>query len=531
MRFDYHGTGDSEGCDEEPRRLDTWRANICDAVAWLKRETGCRFITLIGLRIGATLVCLQAQEHAVDNLVLWEPVIRGKRFVRELSALSLTASLTTDNSGNLEAAGFVYTKETVESLSQLDLLNVSPLFARGLVVRRDQGQADTSLADHLRKLGRNVEQVTLPGYDEMMAEPQDTKVPEEAIANIARWLAKSDPQQTGNMSSVKFKAEALMTHDAAGIRESVRRISARPDIFGIATEPVSCLPTRPWIVLLNGGAAYRIGPNRLYVQLARRLAALGFPNMRVDITGIGDSEADAGREENDTYSATAVRDVAVICDCLRQLQPARPIVLMGLCSGAYASFQAAAQLPHKEITESILLNPLTFFWRDGMTLSTSPTQHLQAWHYYRRLIFDWGSWRKLLTGKTNLGFRGSLKRFSASLFRKRQEASESKQAHATTGPLIYSHPARDNLSGDLTRVEAFSRKLAMFISENDPGYYLLMHKARRKANALIRSGDLRCFFVEKADHTFSTSSSREALCQLLASHLCERYGAGPERAG
>src|SRR5260370_2419904 len=44
VRFDYHGTGDSGGSDEDPDRVATWLANIKDAQAWLTRQLGCNRI-------------------------------------------------------------------------------------------------------------------------------------------------------------------------------------------------------------------------------------------------------------------------------------------------------------------------------------------------------------------------------------------------------------------------------------------------------------------------------------------------------
>src|SRR5947209_7243554 len=35
LRFDYHGTGDSAGSDEDPDRVATWLANVRDAHRWL----------------------------------------------------------------------------------------------------------------------------------------------------------------------------------------------------------------------------------------------------------------------------------------------------------------------------------------------------------------------------------------------------------------------------------------------------------------------------------------------------------------
>ena len=39
---------------------------------------------------------------------------------------------------------------------------------------------------------------------------------------------------------------------------------------------------------------------------------------------------------------------------------------MGMCSGAYMAFHSAAQLGNPIVVESVLINPLTFYWKEGM---------------------------------------------------------------------------------------------------------------------------------------------------------------------
>ena len=523
LRFDYHGTGDSEGSDHDAQRLAIWRANVRDAAAWLRDHGGCSHLSLIGLRMGATLAALYADEHRVENLVLWEPIVKGRRYVRELTALNLTASQATEASSGIEAMGFVFTHETTQALAKVDLLNVVPQCEHGLIVRSDKGTKDTVLHDHLAKLGRSIQQVAYPGYEEMMAEPQFTEVPGSALAGIVEWLASHNTRAAKPGTLARIPALAVtQTCGQSPVRESIHPISTELALFGILTEPSERITERPWIVMLNAGAAYHVGPGRLHVPLARHLATLGYPCLRMDITGLGDSPADDVRHENDAYAATAFRDVAMTCDYLNRLQPNRPIVLMGLCSGAYAAFQSAVQFPHSALVESILLNPLTFFWREGMSLTTSPTQRLQTWHYYRGIIFDSENWRQLFSSESEAGLSGAVQRFFQRMF-PRKDKTSSPQANRDTGS-VYGHPAKENLSADLARVAAASRRLAMFVSEGDPGRFLLMHQAKRKATQLIRKGMLKCFSIKGADHTFSTEASRQMLTQALTDYLASRFG-------
>ena len=527
MRFDYHGTGDSDGTEYDPLRLATWQANVNDAVAWLRGSAGCRKISLVGLRLGATLAALYAEQHEVDSLVLWAPIVKGRRYVRELTALSQTAlHAAGEAAAGIEAVGFVYAHETAAELAQMDLLSCSMRCKQVLIASNANAPGDASLLDHLSKQGVAVESMALSGYEGMMAEPHDTEVPHAAVQRIADWMkAKSQPVFTPRPFVPPAGATSMQTCGPASVRESMHRISNAPDLFGIMTEPIGSSSSLPWIVMLNAGAAYRIGPGRLHVPLARQLAAVGYPCLRIDINGIGDSVAADLEKENDAYAATAFRDVSLVCDYLHALRPGHPIVLMGLCSGAYVAFQSAAQLPHRAIIESILINPLVFFWKEGMIINETNTEQLVAWREYGRAIFKWSHWKNLLTGKTRTGFVGSLKRFAGHLLprflKSGKPAAPSTQPAPQSG---YAHPARQDLPGDLNRVVVAGRTLAMFVSDNDPGHFLLMVQARHKATQLMKQGKLQCHFIPNADHTFSTAQARQTFYQSLTDYLHQRFG-------
>ena len=166
LRFDYHGTGDSAGCDEDPNRLATWLANVLDASKFLRNDLDCEKVSLVGLRMGATLATLASALEEIDSLLLWNPVVSCRQYVREMKALSLTAPIKApplaDAPGDVEAAGFILTKQTVDELSELDLLKAKPRCRRALILARDDGPEDRRMFDHLTSQGITVSQTRSP---------------------------------------------------------------------------------------------------------------------------------------------------------------------------------------------------------------------------------------------------------------------------------------------------------------------------------------------------------------------------------
>jgi len=66
---------------------------------------------------------------------------------------------------------------------------------------------------------------------------------------------------------------------------------ARQSLAGIVTEPAIRRGARVTkaVILLNAGIVHRVGPGRIYVKIARALAAMGFVVLRFDFSGLGDS--------------------------------------------------------------------------------------------------------------------------------------------------------------------------------------------------------------------------------------------------
>lgn len=121
-------------------------------------------------------------------------------------------------------------------------------------------------------------------------------------------------------------------------------------LLGILSEPDS--PTqRPTVLLLNAGLVHRVGPFRMNVDLARRLAAAGFSAFRLDISGLGDSGPRPGQWE---LQDRALIDAQEAMDFLAQRTGARRFIAAGLCAGALHAHGIAVSDPR--VVGAVLLD-------------------------------------------------------------------------------------------------------------------------------------------------------------------------------
>jgi exosortase A-associated hydrolase 2 len=92
VRIDYEGHGDSDG-ETAALGLTDWADDVCDAAAWLERESGVRPLTLAGCRAGALVAAEAAARLKARRLVAWCPVLLGEDHVHDLLRLNLTTQM------------------------------------------------------------------------------------------------------------------------------------------------------------------------------------------------------------------------------------------------------------------------------------------------------------------------------------------------------------------------------------------------------------------------------------------------------
>jgi pimeloyl-ACP methyl ester carboxylesterase len=85
LRFDYIGTGDSDG-DSSDFGLSEATRDIEAAIEELKDAAAVTRVSLVGLRLGALLAARVASSSSshVERVVLWDPVVSGEHYLQEL---------------------------------------------------------------------------------------------------------------------------------------------------------------------------------------------------------------------------------------------------------------------------------------------------------------------------------------------------------------------------------------------------------------------------------------------------------------
>jgi hypothetical protein len=131
-----------------------------------------------------------------------------------------------------------------------------------------------------------------------------------------------------------------------GYRERVCKFGSHGGLIGILTEPVGetreLTGAHPAIVVSNVGLNHRPGPNRLWVEFARRMAEKGFITLRFDLSGLGDSTS---RCDNLSTTERHNADTREAVEFVLQKKQLSRVALIGLCSGVDPAHAVALEDP------------------------------------------------------------------------------------------------------------------------------------------------------------------------------------------
>ena len=203
MRFDYFGSGDSAGTSTDAS-LDQWQADITTGLTELKDIADVSKVSLIGLRLGATIAATtRLQNKAVNKLVLWDPVVNGTTYLDELRNMhqSLLGNLKNlhnnrtphQSQGVEEILGFRYADSLITEIRALNLLELTEFSAEKIVLIVSEPKSEyDQLREHLNSLNLLIgyQEISSNGAWNDLAEIENALIASEAINAITSELRK-----------------------------------------------------------------------------------------------------------------------------------------------------------------------------------------------------------------------------------------------------------------------------------------------------------------------------------------------------
>jgi dienelactone hydrolase len=350
MTFDYDGTGDSAGIDEDPDPIGRTVASVHAAIDYLKAIPGPPGpVIVIGLRAGAVVAAYAAVKRSdVAAIALWAPV-SGRAFLREHRVFSQLSDTNPPpprgrardlGVRGFEANGCVFTDEAVDALEAMDLKKLEkPPAPRIFVLHRADMRSFRAPPEAWSTA--EFEEQDAPGYAEMMDPPWLWIPPRIATRALVDWVHRVAAPHRPSLGAL---APLQITPEDHGVmpdgsEERGVWFGPRGRRFGVLTLPKGAKPDHACL-LVSSVFSYRIGPNRSNVFLARRLASMGIASLRVDVTGVGDSREHIARPPAHPYDEAAVGDAVHAIDHLRSMGFAR-LSAAGICAGAFVCWRAA----------------------------------------------------------------------------------------------------------------------------------------------------------------------------------------------
>jgi pimeloyl-ACP methyl ester carboxylesterase len=515
LRYDLPGTGDSSGDAADAGLVDSWIRSVADAAKELRSVASVRDVTVIGIHLGAMLAMKAISQGAdVRQMVLWGPASTGGKVLRELRAAANVERwehLRDEDAPpqpmpGFESGGFLISPETQRALEELDVSSLpwrTP--PRVLLLSRDDLPPDDRIVEGLHTSLPHVAIAPGHGYAAMMASPQESVCSVETVDLIADFIA-SDFHETPPLEKVAHKKAAIpLSHAAARPEhvaprtlESVFSIDASSlRMFGILAEPDPAVPRNDYcLVYLNAGGVRHTGPNRMWVESARRWAARGVASLRLDLQGIGESDGEQAIDVPSLYRETFIQQIEIAIEGLRKYTGAKRFGAIGLCSGACWAFHAAARI--QDVDSAILVNPSLLWWDPSVD---------------RRRILGplasgftgWAEWSRVIRGGIERGnFQGAARKITGMFGWARREGNG------------YLHLGFRNMEQAWSALEQRRKRVTLVFREGEP---LLAEMDAAGQLPPLWNSYARCIRIPNGGHTMRPLWAQKIVHDLIDQEL------------
>lgn len=495
LRFDLPGTGDSSGNALDSGLFEAWIHSVDDAAAELRAVTGVKDVAVVGVRLGALLALAAAARGAnLQDLILWGATASGRAMLRELRAFGNIERLEYGNgdpndSGRLpgiEIGGFLIAPETQRALEDLVFSPLPDMRGRrALLLSRDDLPVDAKLSRALQSAGCALESGKGTGYAAMMGLPHEAIPPFAAARTIAEFVNGTNlPRDTPTATA---QSKAVCQEAGNGVTETIYTPGA---FFGVLTESQS--PAELCILFLNAGAVRHTGPNRMWVEAARRWGQRGVASLRMDVPGVGESDGAETLGTEGLYQDGLVEQIQIAMDSLRSRLGVQRFIAVGLCAGAFWAFQAAQRSP--ELEAAILFNPRLFFWDPEVDRRRLLRRTVKG-------LSEWGDWCRLARGDVPLE---SIKQAARVALDRLQSGDDNRSLQIP----------RERMTEAWAAIQRNRNRMTFIFTEGEPLLREMEEEGQLPPEMCSR---VHCIRVPNGGHTF-----RPLWAQKLAHELIDR---------
>jgi len=224
------------------------------------------------------------------------------------------------------------------------------------------------------------------------------------------------------------------------------------------------------VLMVTGGTQTRVGSHRMSERLAKTLAEKGYPCLRFDRRGVGDSSGD------DPGYRDSAADLAAAAAALREEAPGvERLVGLGLCDGATALALHGADA---RVADVILINP----WLVEAQSGDLPPAAIRS--HYRQRLLSLAGWKKLLSGKVSV----------------RKLASGLRKAGSATDTSLAEEAARG--------LQRFGRPATLILATGDGTAAAAAAEVDRPAFTGLIDAAIE---IDTDSHTFARAGDQEAL--------------------
>lgn len=252
--------------------------------------------------------------------------------------------------------------------------------------------------------------------------------------------------------------------------------------------------SRTGLLLLHGWGGVRSGPHNLLTYLARRVGEAGYPSLRFDFRGRGESDGDGAA----ITLGHMGEDAVAAARFLQQHASVHKVVLMGICSGGNVAIGILDRLP--EAAGLYLLSVYPFGDGDSFRRDANRTAHYLK-EYWRKLWLP-ATWRKF--------FRGEL------FYR---EIGKVLFGHFRSSGKVDSHTEPETRPSPLDNLLAREIPVQMVYGEADPDFEASCRYFRAFSQ---RTGYPISFeTIAGANHNFYSLAWKRQLADRLVEHLTQ----------